>query len=104
MKDQVRDHAGNLDKPPLNGQVTCEEFQSRMPDMLGEDEIRNHEHLETCARCRALLEELEYIASIASDLLLPVYEPGDHVLDNIRASLKPGPDGVAVPLPREEPA
>ncbi len=57
-----------------------------MPELLGVD-IRSHEHLKTCARCAALLDELEYIASIASDLLLPVYEPRESVWQKIHASL-----------------
>ena len=93
MMVQMRDHAKHLDGAPAERHVTCEEFQAQMPDLLGSD-IRDHEHLKTCVRCAALLEELEYIAQIASDLLLPVYEPGDSVWKNIRASLPKSTDDV----------
>src|SRR5271155_2061384 len=86
MMVQMRNHAEGLGDSPAERPVTCEEFQAHMPDLVGSD-IRDHEHLKTCARCAALLDELEYIAQIASDLLLPVYEPGDSVWRNIRASL-----------------
>jgi hypothetical protein len=86
MMVQIRDHAEHLDDSPVGRPMTCEEFQARMPELLG-DGIREHQHLKTCARCAALLDELEYIARIASDLLLPVYEPGESVWRNINASI-----------------
>jgi hypothetical protein len=69
--------------------MTCEEFQEKMPELIGAD-IRDHEHLQTCARCSALLTDLEIIADIASNLLLPVHEPGDVVWKKITASLSQG--------------
>lgn len=94
MMVQMRDRAEPLDDSPAGRPVTCEEFQAKMPELIGGD-IRDHQHLKTCARCGALLEELEYIAKIASDLLLPVYEPGDAVWQKISASLsKPGDEAV----------
>jgi hypothetical protein len=87
MMVQMRNHAERHDGSPAARPVTCEEFQKQMPELLGED-IREHEHLKTCARCAALLEELEYIARIASDLLLPVYEPRETVWQKIHASLR----------------
>ncbi len=87
MMVQMRDRAEHLKhSPPVGRPMTCEEFQAQMPELLGDD-IREHEHLKACARCTALLDELEYIATIASDLLLPVYEPGESVWRNINASL-----------------
>ena len=94
MMVQMRDHTQRLDDSPPGRPVTCEEFQARMPELLGDD-IREHEHLKTCARCAALLDELEYIAGMASDLLLPVYEPGESVWRKISASLsKPTDEAV----------
>jgi hypothetical protein len=94
MMVQMRNHAERLDRSPTERPLTCEEFQSQMPGLLGDD-IREHEHLKTCVRCAALLDELEYIASIASDLLLPVYEPGDSVWQKINANLhKPADDAL----------
>jgi hypothetical protein len=86
MMVQMRDRAEHLKDSPVARPTTCEEFQTRMPGLLGDD-IREHEHLKTCARCSALLDELEYIAKIASDLLLPVHEPGESVWRNINASI-----------------
>lgn len=86
MMVKMRERANRRDDPAVRPPVTCEEFQARMPELLG-DGIRSHEHLKTCARCAALLDELEYIASIAGDLLLPVYEPRDSVWEKIHASL-----------------
>jgi hypothetical protein len=93
MMVQMRDHAKHLDGAPAERPVTCEEFQAQMPDLIGSD-IRDQEHLKSCVRCAALLEELEYIAQIASDLLLPVYEPGESVWKNISASLPKSTDEV----------
>jgi hypothetical protein len=88
MMVQMRDHAPRVDETPPQRHVTCEDFQSHLPELVaaGQD-LRDHEHLKTCARCTELLEELEYIAGIASDLLLPVYEPGEAVWKKISASL-----------------
>lgn len=94
MMVQMRDRTEHLDDSPAGRPVTCEEFQARMPELLGDD-IREHEHLKTCARCSALLDELEYIAGIASDLLLPVYEPGEAVWQKINASLSRPADEAA---------
>ncbi len=86
MMVQMRNHAERLGDSHAGQPVTCEEFQKQMPELLGDD-IRGHEHLKTCARCAALLDELEYIARIASDLLLPVYEPGESVWQKINADI-----------------
>jgi len=94
MMVQMRNHAERSEGSYGGRPVTCEEFQSQMPELLGDD-IREHEHLKTCARCKALLEELEYIAGIAGDLLLPVYEPGESVWKNISASLPKSSDEAA---------
>jgi hypothetical protein len=85
MMVKIPERAERRDGPSVRQPVTCEEFQARMPELLGAD-IRNHGHLKTCARCAALLDELEYIASIARDLL-PVYEPRETVWEKIHASL-----------------
>jgi hypothetical protein len=95
MMVQMRDHAVRVDETPPRPTVNCEEFQSRLPELIGQD-IRENEHLKTCARCTALLEELEYIAGIASDLLLPVYEPGEAVWKKISASLPKAEEGAKI--------
>ena len=92
MMVQMRNHAERLGGSPAGRPVTCEDFQAQMPELLGDNNIREHEHLKTCARCRELLDELEYIADIAGELLLPEYEPGDSVWKNISASLPKSTD------------
>jgi hypothetical protein len=94
MMVQMPNHTEHLDGFPGGRPATCEEFQTQMPELLG-DGIREHEHLRTCTRCRALLEELEYIAGIAGNLLLPVHEPGDSVWKKISASLPKSAEGPA---------
>ena len=85
MMVQMRDRTEPQDGSSAGRPVTCEEFQAGMSELVGEG-IREHPHLQTCDRCRALLEELEYIAGIARELL-PIYEPGDSVWEKINASL-----------------
>jgi hypothetical protein len=91
MMVQMRDRAERSGDSLAGQPVTCEEFQAQMPGLIG-GVIRDHGHLKTCTRCAALLEELEYIAKIASDLLLPVHEPGDAVWKKISAALPNSPD------------
>jgi len=67
--------------------LSCEEFQAQLPEMMGSG-VRDHEHLKTCARCQELLEELEYIASIAGDLMQPVHEPRESVWKGIELHLR----------------
>ena len=87
MMIQMRDKAGHSGDPSAIGRpITCEEFQAQMPELIGGN-VHGHEHLRTCQRCAALLEELEYIARIAGDLMLPVYEPRDDVWKRIETSL-----------------
>jgi hypothetical protein len=78
----------DLSQPSTNGtpSLTCEEFQERLPGLIG-GEIRDHEHLQSCVRCNALLEELEYIAEMAKGLL-PSYEPSDKVWQQITKSIR----------------
>ena len=93
MMVQIRDLAVRSDDIQTRRPVTCEEFQSQLPELVAAgQEIQNHEHLKTCDRCSELLAELEYIAGIASDLLLPVYEPGEAVWRKISASIANPPD------------
>ncbi len=88
MMIQMRDRADRPVSPPdAENPLTCEDFQGQMPELMGSG-IHQHEHWKTCERCTALLEELEYIARIAGDLMLPVYEPGDGVWKRITDSLQ----------------
>ncbi len=93
MMVQMHDHAERSESNKATRSVTCEEFQSQLPELVaaGHD-FRNHEHLKTCDRCSELFAELEYIAGIARDLLLPVYEPDKAVWDKISASIANSPE------------
>ena len=95
MMIQMRDKAESPGGSSAGGRtLSCEEFQAQMPELMGGG-IHDHEHLKTCARCQALLEELEYIAQIAGDLMQPVYEPGDEVWKRITDSLQQDGNPVA---------
>jgi hypothetical protein len=98
MMVQMRNHTERLDGSPGGRPVSCEEFQSKMVELLGGG-IRDHQHLKTCERCRELLDDLEYIAIIAGDLLLPVHEPADVVWKNISKNI-----GASLPKSTEEAA
>ena len=76
MVQDARPRAERLNSSSAGRPVTCEEFQARMPELARGRYPESSSICKTCARCAALLDELEYIASIASDLL-PVYEPGE---------------------------
>jgi hypothetical protein len=87
MMIQMRDHAERPGGSPEAGTpLTCEEFQEQMSVLMVGD-IREHEHLRTCERCNALIDELEYIGEIAKGLL-PSYDPSDKVWKGIQSSLQ----------------
>jgi hypothetical protein len=68
--------------------MTCEEFQARMPDLIGAGEDASaHPHVQNCALCRTLLNDLETIAQAARELF-PVVDPPDHVWDEIESAIK----------------
>jgi predicted anti-sigma-YlaC factor YlaD len=68
--------------------MTCEEFQSYMPELIGSGEDASaHPHLQNCALCRALLSDLETIAEAARQLF-PVEDPPDSVWDHIQSAIK----------------
>jgi hypothetical protein len=66
----------------------CAEFQQRLPELFESGaNVREDEHLRTCAICSALVRDLEYIAQQAK-LLLPIHDPRPEVWDNIQTALK----------------
>jgi hypothetical protein len=68
--------------------MTCEEFQAHMPELIGSGEDASaHPHVQNCALCRALLADLETIAEAARQLF-PVEEPSDRVWDQIQSAIK----------------
>jgi len=67
--------------------MNCQQFQEVLPYIIetgGKPE--EEQHLETCASCAALVDELRYIAEQAK-LLLPMYDPSPRVWNNIEQSL-----------------
>ena len=72
-----------------NGNImTCEQFQDRLPELIGSGEnLDAHPHLQHCALCRALLTDLETIAEAARQLF-PVAEPPDDLWLQIESALQ----------------
>jgi hypothetical protein len=70
------------------GKMDCVEFQAQMPDLVasGEDAAA-HPHLQSCARCSALLADLATIAEAARQLF-PSVEPPDEVWEHIELAIK----------------
>lgn len=67
--------------------MNCQQFQEVLPYIIesgGKPE--EEQHLETCAACSALVEDLRYIAEQAK-LLLPMHDPNPRVWNNIEQSL-----------------
>ena len=68
--------------------MTCEEFQAHMPDLIGAGEDASaHPHVQNCALCRALLNDLETIAEAARQLF-PVEDPPDRLWEQIESAIK----------------
>jgi len=83
---QMRDQMEKSQQAPGGSPaMTCEEFQDQLSGLMGSG-IREHEHLRSCLRCNALLDELEYISEIAKGLL-PTHEPSDKVWDKLVESI-----------------
>src|SRR5262245_45952587 len=67
--------------------MNCQQSKEVLPYIIetgGKPE--EEQHLETCASCAALVEELRYIGEQAK-LLLPMYDPSPRVWNNIEQSL-----------------
>jgi hypothetical protein len=69
--------------------MTCEEFTASMAELVasGED-IFSHPHVKSCPVHRALLEDLEAIASAARQLL-PDVDPSDGIWEKIKGEIAP---------------
>jgi hypothetical protein len=68
--------------------MTCEEFQVHMPELIGTGEdLSAHRHVQNCALCRALLQDLETIAEAARQLF-PVEDPPDRLWEQIQSAIK----------------
>jgi hypothetical protein len=69
--------------------MTCAEFQAKLPELIGSGaNVADHEHLQTCELCRALLADLETIAEAARQLFPVEKEPPDKLWDQIELAIK----------------
>jgi hypothetical protein len=66
--------------------LSCQEFQEKLADLIGSGEAADHPHLQSCAKCRALLADLQAIADAARQLLPP--DPGDELWMRIEEEIK----------------
>ncbi len=84
--------------------MSCEDFQDRMPELMGGD-IYSHEHLKTCTRCSALLEDLQAIADAARAFMQDRdYEPSDALWTKIESKMGADDLGTDSHPPLSEPA
>jgi hypothetical protein len=68
--------------------ISCAAFQNQLPELIGSGEkVSDHPHLQSCGLCRALLSELETIASVARSLF-PIVEPPDKIWDKLQIALE----------------
>jgi predicted anti-sigma-YlaC factor YlaD len=75
--------------------TNCAAFQSLLPELIGSGaDTAAHPHLQSCARCRALLTDLETIAEAARQLL-PIVEPPDELWEQIESAIRKEETSVA---------
>jgi hypothetical protein len=68
--------------------MSCEDFQAQMPELIGSGEdVSQHPHVQNCALCRALLNDLETIAEAARQLF-PVEDPPDTLWEKLESAIK----------------
>jgi hypothetical protein len=73
--------------------MSCAEFQAHLPELIGSGvNASDHEHLQSCDLCRALLADLETIAEAARQLF-PAVEPPDQLWTQIESAIKNDGDG-----------
>ncbi len=66
----------------------CATFQDGLPGLFeSEEDVNAQPHLQTCENCRALVQELQYIAEQAK-ILLPLHDPSPAVWENIQSAIK----------------
>lgn len=77
--------------------MSCEEFQSQLAELIGSGEdISRHPHLQTCQNtCKALLADLQTIADAAKQLL-PIEPPEEDLWERIELAIKQE-EGTAQP-------
>ena len=68
--------------------MSCEEFQSQMAELVGSGaDVENHPHIQDCAICRQLYEELQVIVEAARQLF-PDQQPEDNLWERIESAIK----------------
>src|SRR5947199_2746164 len=68
--------------------MKCQPFQETLPYFIESGGGGDYEeHLQTCASCASLVQDLRYIAEQAK-LLLPMHDPNPRVWNNIEQSLQ----------------
>lgn len=68
--------------------MSCAEFQARLPELIASGaNAADHDHLQSCDLCRALLADLETIAEAARQLF-PSVEPPDKLWAQIESAIK----------------
>jgi hypothetical protein len=76
------------EKDNLTNPHDCQQFQEQLPELIGSGaSLDDHPHLKNCARCRALLSDLQAIADAARQLL-PIEQPKDDLWDRIESAIK----------------
>jgi len=79
------------------GKMSCAEFQAQLPELVGSGaDAAAHPHLQSCARCRALLADLTTIAEAARQLF-PSVEPPDKVWEYIESAIQQEKEGKSKP-------
>ena len=69
----------------------CAEFQALMPKRIGAGEdLQTFPHMLTCERCRSLVQDLEYIAEAARQLMPIEEEPRDELWTQIQLAIERG--------------
>jgi hypothetical protein len=69
----------------------CAEFQALMPKRIGAGEdLQTFPHMLTCERCRSLVQDLEYIAEAARQLMPIEEEPRDELWAQIQLAIERG--------------
>lgn len=70
--------------------LSCAEFQSQLAELIGSGQnASEHPHVQNCALCKALLNDLETIAEAARQLLASV-EPPDDLWTQIESAIQKG--------------
>lgn len=75
--------------------LSCQQFQERLADLIGSGDAAGHPHLHTCENCQKLLSDLQTIAQAARELL-PPEQPNEQLWDRIREAIEKEEDSAKV--------